>query len=73
MAQETITISSLVSMEPQIVTKEKNSNEPTIPNGFGNQHPIVPPSLNDLNLPPHPFNVLIQMVVIQPDKQYSPQ
>ena len=52
---------------------DSDSNEPTIPYGFGNQHAMVSPHLNDLNLPPHPFNVLATMEVIQPDKQNSPQ
>ena len=39
------------------------SNEPTIPYGFGRQLPIVPPSLNDLNLPPNPFNILATMAI----------
>ena len=54
---ETITISSVASPEPQIVTIESDSNEPTFPYAFGAQYPIVPPSLNDLNLPANPFNV----------------
>ena len=48
-------ISSIASPEPQILTINDNSNEPTIPYGFGRQLPIVPPSLDDLNLPPNPF------------------
>ena len=64
MAKETIIISSVASPEPQIVTIDSDSNEPTFSNGFGHQHPIVPPSLNDLNFPPNPFNVLTTMAVI---------
>ena len=71
-ARETITISSVASLEPQIVTIDSDSNEPTIPHGIGNQHPIVPPSLNDLNLPPNPFNVLATMAVNRQDEKYSP-
>ena len=33
----------------------------------------MPPSLNDLTLPPNPFNVLATMAVIQADEEYSPQ
>ena len=44
-----------------------------MPYGFGNQQPIVPPSLNDLNLPPNPFNVLATIAVIRVDDEYSPQ
>ena len=76
--RETITISSVASPEPQIVTIDSDSNEPTIPYGFGNQHPMVPPSLNDLNLPANPFNILATMTVVhqipnQHDEDYSPQ
>ena len=73
MAKETITISSVNSPEPQIVTMNSDSNEPSFPYGFGNQHRSVPPSLNDLHLPPNPFNVLAIMAVIRVDEKYSPQ
>ena len=73
MAMETITISSVASPEPQIVTMDSDFNEPTFPYGLGSQHPIVPPSLNELNLPPNPFNVLATMAVIRADEEYSPQ
>ena len=73
MDPETITISSVASPEPQIVTLESDSNEPTFLYAFGNQHSIVPPSLNDLNLPPNPLNVLATMAVNQQDQEQSPQ
>ena len=73
MDRETITISSIASPEPQIVTIDSNSNEPTFPYAFGAQHPIAPPSLYDLNLPPNPFNVLATIAVIQQDQEQSPQ
>ena len=73
MEPETITISSVASLEPQIVTIEPNSNEPTFPYAFGTQHPIVPPSLNDLILPPNPFNVLATTAVIQHDQEDNTQ
>ena len=73
MDPETITISSVASPEPQLVTLDSDSNEPTFPYAFGAQHPIVPPSLNDLHLPPNPFNVLATMAVIQQDQEQSPQ
>ena len=73
MEREVITLSSVASPEPRIVTLDSDSNDPTIPYGFGNQQPIVPPSLNDLNLPPNPFNVLATMAVIRADDAYSPQ
>ena len=73
MDPETMTISSVASPEPQIVTIESDSNEPFFPYAFGAQYPIVPPSLNDLILPANPFNVLASMEVIQQDQQDSPQ
>ena len=73
MEPESITISSVASSEPQIVTIDSDSNKPTFPYAFGTQHPIVPPSLNDLNLPPNPFKVLATMAVIQQDQEDSPQ
>ena len=73
MEPESITISSVTSPEPQIVTIDSDSIEPTFPYASGTQHPIVPPSLNDLNLPPNPFNGLATMAVIQQDQEDSPQ
>ena len=72
MDPETIIISSVASPEPQILTIETDSNEPTFPYAFGTQHPIVPPTLNDLNLPPNPFIVLATMAVIQQEQENSP-
>ena len=71
--REAVTISSVASPEPHIVTIDSDSNEPTIQYGFWNHNPIIPPSLNDLNLPHNPFNVLATMAVIRADDQYSPQ
>ena len=45
-------ISTIASLQPHVFTINDDSKEPTIPYGFGRQLPIVPPSLNDLNLPP---------------------
>ena len=73
MEREVITIFSVASPEPRIVTLDSDPNDPTMPYGFGNQYPIVPPSLNDLNLPPNPFNVLATMAVIQVHERDSPQ
>ena len=73
MEREVITISSVASPEPRIVTLDSDSNDHTMPYGFGNQQPIVPPSLNNLDLPPNPFNVLSTMAVIRVDDEYSPQ
>ena len=73
MEREVNIISSVASPEPRIVTLDSDSNDPTIPYGFGSQQPIVPPSLNDLNLPPNPFNMLATMAVVQVDDAYSLQ
>ena len=51
-------ISSVSSLEPNVVTIELDSNEPTSPYGFGSQQPMILPSLNDLNLPHNQFNLL---------------
>ena len=67
------TISSVASPELRIVRPDSDFNDTTIPYGFGSQQPIVPSSLNDLNLPPNPFNVLTTMPVIRQDQQDSPQ
>ena len=48
LARKTITISSVASPQPQIVT-DSDSNEPTLSHRFSNQRPIVPLCLNDLN------------------------
>ena len=70
-------VSSIASPEPRIFTMDDDSIEPTMPYGFGRQLPIVPPSLNDLNLPPNLFNILNTMAVVtqtQDDNdEYSPQ
>ena len=57
-------ISTIATPQPHIFTINDNSNEPTITYRFGRQLPIVPPSLNDLNLPPNPFNILATMAVV---------
>ena len=71
-------ISTLASPQPYIFTINDDSNEPTIPYGFGQQLPIVPPSLNDLNLPPNPFNIVTTTAIANNtgdanDDNYSPQ
>ena len=70
-------ISSIASPEPRIFTIDDDSNEPTMPYGFGRQLPIVPRNLNDLNLPPNPFNNLNTMAIVTQtqdnNKQYSPE
>ena len=72
MEREVITISSVASPEPPIVTLDSDSKDPTSPYGFGSQQPIVLPSLNDLNLPPNPFNVLATRVISRADDAFSP-
>ena len=71
-------ISTIASPQPYIITFNDDSNEPTIPYGFGRQLPIAPPSLNHLNLPPNPFNILAKMAIASKtgdaiDDNYSPQ
>ena len=71
-------VSSIASPQPQILTINDNSNEPTMPYGFGRQLPVVPLSLDDLNLPPNPFNILATMAIVNHteddnDDKYSPQ
>ena len=71
-------VSLIASPEPQILTINDDSNEPTMPYGFGRQLPIVPPSLNELNLPPNPFNISATMAVVNHTEDgnndnYSPQ
>ena len=73
-----ISMSSTASPEPEIVTIDSDSNEPTMPYGFGRQLSIIPPNLNDLNLPPNPFNILATMAVVNHteddnNNEYSPQ
>ena len=74
--REIISISSIASPEPHIVTIDDDSNQITFPYGFGQQLPIVIPSLNDLNLPPNPFNILNTKAIVTQntyDDNYSPQ
>ena len=69
-------ISTIASPQPYIVTINDDSNEPTMPYSFGRQLPIAPPSLNDLNLPPNPFNILATMAIANnkgEDDNFSPQ
>ena len=74
----TPSISTIASPQPYVFTINDDSNEPTIPYGLGQQLPIVPPSLNDLNLPPNLFNILATMAIANNnheanDDNYSPQ
>ena len=70
-------ILSIASPEPRIFTINDDSNEPTMPYGFGQQLPTVPPSLNDLNLPTNPFNILNTIAIVTQtrdnNEQYSLQ
>ena len=77
-SRDMISISFIASPGPQFVTINSDLNEPTMPYEVGRQLPIIPPSLNNLNLPPNPFNILATMVVVNPtpdghDESYSPQ
>ena len=56
--------STIASPQPHFVTLNDDSNQPTLPYGFGRRSPIVPPSLNDLYLPPNPFGILNTMEII---------
>ena len=71
-------VSTIASPQPYIFTIHDDSNEPTIPYGFGRQLPTFLPSLNDLNLPPNPFNILATRALENStgdanDDNYSPQ
>ena len=71
-------ISTIASPQPYIFTINDDSNEPTTPYGFGRQLLIVPSSLNNLNLPPNPFNILATMAIAintedANDNNYSPE
>ena len=60
------------------MTIDSDSNEPTMQNEFERQLQIIPPKLNDLKLPPNPFNILATMAVVNYaedgyDENYSPQ
>ena len=76
--RELISISFFASPELQDVTIGFDSNKPTMPYGFGQHLPVTPPNLNDLNLPPNPFNILVTIVVVNTaedgyDDTYIPQ
>ena len=70
-------VSSISSPEARIFTIDDNSNKPTMPYGFGRQLPTVPPSPNDLNLPPNLCTILHTMAVVtqthDDNDGYSPQ
>ena len=70
-------VSSIASPEPRFFTIDDDSNETTMPYGFGRQLSIVPPSPKDLNLPPNLFNILNTMAVVtqahKDNDGYSPQ
>ena len=70
-------ISSIAFPGPQVVTIDSVSNEPTMPCGFVRPLPNLPPSLNDLNPPTNPFNIVANMAVENStegghDENYSP-
>ena len=59
-----LSVWSIASPEPQNFTKDEDSKQPTMPYGFGRQPPSVPPIINDLNLPPNPFNILNTIAMV---------
>ena len=68
---QAFTKSSVASSELIFFTLGYESNEPTFPDGFGRQTPLVTPSLNYLNLPPNWFNIVATMVVVRPTRPQS--
>ena len=75
--REMLSIQSIASPGPQIVTIDSDSHESTMPYGFGRQLPIVPPRLINLNLPPNWFKIFATMAVASPteeehDENYIP-
>ena len=59
------------------MTIGSDMNEPTTHSGDGRLDPIIPPSLEDQNLPPNPVNILANLGVVHPvtrqcDKSDSP-
>ena len=61
-----------------IATIDSYSKVPTMPYGFGWLLPIIPPNMNDLNLPPDALDILATLAVANPkeeghDENYSPQ
>ena len=58
-ATEMLTVSSVASPNHKLEFSTMTSLNWQC--GFGRQLPIIPPSLNDLNLPPNPFNILATM------------
>ena len=76
--REMPTLSPVTCSEPDFVTVDGDSNDSTFPYRFGAKQPNVPPSSNDLSLPPNPINALATMAVVQVrptqhDKNYNPQ
>ena len=57
-AKEVLTISSVNSLETQIVTIDSDSNGPTMPIGYAMQQSSIPPSVKNINLPINPFKVM---------------
>ena len=74
LVREMITISSVATPEPQIVSIASNSNEPTIQYGYRRRAPNIPSCLNDLNLPLNPCNVMtpISLAAIKKRGTYAP-
>ena len=71
-------ISTIASPQPSIFTINDDSNEPTKHMVLDGSSQLFPQSLNDLNLPPNPFNILATMAIANNtadanDDNYSPQ
>ena len=58
LAREVITISSGGSLEPNILTIESDSNEPTMLYAYGRQQLFIRPKFKDLNLQMNPLDVM---------------
>ena len=62
MAKEIITITSVTSPEPENVTIESDSDDLSIPYGYGRQVPVVLP-IHELDLPIKAFNVRMSITL----------
>ena len=63
--REMHTLYSVTSLEPDIFPRDDISKDQTFLYGLRAQQHFVPPSLNDLNLPPNSFNLLASMAAVQ--------
>ena len=63
-AMEIITVSFVASPKPQIKAIESDSNDPTFPYIYGIQHPLINPSLNDINLSANAFIIPVKWAMV---------